>query len=96
MYGANRRGCATVRNVLGALMARKPGMSEGPSLLNVVALLADIPSQSLTRGQVGTVVELLDEKTLLIEFSDDAGRPYAIAACQHTGLLVLRYEPQAA
>jgi Domain of unknown function (DUF4926) len=47
-------------------MVRKPGMSEGPSLLNVVALLADIPSQGLTRGQVGTVVELLDEKTLLV------------------------------
>ena len=71
-------------------------MSEGPSLLNVVALLADVPSEGLARGQVGTVVESLDESTLLVEFSDDKGRAYAIAPCPRSGLLVLHYEPQAA
>ena len=71
-------------------------MSEGPSLMNVVALLADAPSDGLARGQVGTVVGSLDEGTLLVEFTDEAGRPYAIAPCPRSGLLVLRYEPQAA
>jgi hypothetical protein len=71
-------------------------MSEGPSLLNVVALLADVPSEGLTRGQVGTVVESLDGGTLLVEFSDDKGRAYAIAPCPISGLLVLHYQPQAA
>ena len=64
--------------------------------MNVVALLADVPSEGLARGQVGTVVESLDESTLLVEFSDDKGRAYAIAPCPRSGLLVLHYEPQAA
>jgi hypothetical protein len=70
--------------------------SERPSALDVVALLADLPGQQLVRGQVGTVVEPLDDKTLLVEFSDDQGRAYAVAACQGTELLVLHYIPEAA
>ena len=69
---------------------------EAPSLLGVVALLTDLPEQSLARGQVGTVVEQLDEKTLLVEFSDDQGRAYAVAPCRETDLLVLHYVPEAA
>ena len=53
-------------------------MSKRPSPHDVVALLADIPSKHLVRGQVGTVVEALDEKTALVEFSDDNGEAYAI------------------
>lgn len=67
-----------------------------PDVLNVVALLADLPEQKLARGQVGTVVEALDEATVLVEFSDDEGRAYAVAPCRRDGLLVLHYEPEAA
>jgi hypothetical protein len=67
-----------------------------PSLLEVVALLADVPEKGLTRGQVGTIVEPLDENTSLVEFSDDEGRAYAIAPCPHAALLVLHYEPEVA
>jgi hypothetical protein len=69
----------------------KHGKSEGPSLLDVVVLLTEVPAHVLSRGQVGTVVEKLGDKTLLVEFSDDQGRPYAIAPCQRSGLLVLHY-----
>jgi hypothetical protein len=93
---ANWRSPAEVRDVLGIVTTGKFTMSEELSLLNVVALLADVPSAELARGQVGTVVETLDESTPLVEFSDDEGRPYAIAPCPRSGLLVLRYEPQAA
>ena len=31
-----------------------------PQLLDVVALLSDLPAHGLLRGQIGTVVELLD------------------------------------
>ena len=31
-----------------------------PRLLDVVALLTDVPTLGLVRGQVGTIVELLD------------------------------------
>jgi hypothetical protein len=67
-----------------------------PALLDVVALLADLPGQGLARGQVGTIVESLDETTALVEFADDQGRAYAVVPCPRSGLLVLHYVPQAA
>ena len=83
--------------MLGAVMEpRKRAKSEKPSLLDVVALLADVPAEGHARGQVGTVVENLDEKTMLVEFSDDHGRAYAVVPCQRTELLVLHYVPVAA
>ena len=83
--------------MLGAIMkAKKRTKNQGPSLLDVVALLADLPAQQLARGQVGTIVEQLDDNTLLVEFSDDQGRAYAIAPCPRTELLVLHYVPEAA
>ena len=65
----------------------------GPSLLDVVALLSDLPAQQLPRGQVGTVVEQLDENTSLVEFSDEQGRAYAVAPCPVSELLALHYVP---
>jgi len=69
---------------------------ETPSLLDVVALLTDLPPQRLARGQVGIVVEQLDDKTVLVEFSDDQGRAYAVAPCPRSELLTLHYVPEAA
>ena len=66
------------------------------AVLDVVALLADAPADGLARGQVGTVVELLDSQTVLVEFADDEGRAYAIAPCPRADLLVLHYVPKAA
>lgn len=43
-------------------------------LLALVALTEDLPDHKLTRGQIGTVVELLErdgEHALLVEFSDE-------------------------
>ena len=58
-------------------MARKErGKTKEPSVLDVVALLADRSPEHLARGQVGTVVELLDDRTALVEFTDDQGRAY--------------------
>jgi hypothetical protein len=64
--------------------------------LDTVTLLTDLPAQRLIRGQVGTVVERLDGRTWLIEFSDDQGRAYALAPCPQEDLLVLHYAPEAA
>jgi Domain of unknown function (DUF4926) len=83
--------------VLGAMMqAEKTTKNESPSLLDVVALLTDLPGQRLARGQVGTIVEQLDDKTSLVEFSDDQGRAYALAPCPRDDLLVLHDVPEAA
>jgi hypothetical protein len=98
-YGKNdldraiRREYAEVRQLLGAVMKAK---DESPSVLDVVALLTDHTAQRLARGQVGTIVERLDDKTLLVEFSDDQGRAYAVAPCPQADLLVLHYVPEAA
>ena len=51
-------------------------MHTTPHLLDVVALLSDVPAHGLLRGQVGTVVELLDG-AYEVEFSDDEGKTYA-------------------
>jgi len=67
-----------------------------PALLDAVALLADRPQAGLARGQVGTVVELLDDRTTLVEFSDDQGCAYAVIPCPRADLLVLHYVPEAA
>jgi hypothetical protein len=70
--------------------------NESPSVRDVVALLTQLPEHQLARGQVGTVVEQLDDNTLLVEFSDDEGRAYAITPCPRADLLVLHYVPEAA
>jgi Domain of unknown function (DUF4926) len=64
--------------------------------LDVVALLADIPGENLTRGQVGTVVDLPGNGTALVEFSDDDGKAYAFVAVSEAQLLPLVYEHRAA
>ncbi len=71
-------------------------MGKQPDLHDVVALLDDIPAQSLSRGQVGTVVEVLNADTALVEFSDDKGRAYAITPVSTAQVLLLHYEPEAA
>ena len=60
-------------------------------ILDVVALLSDIPDQRLARGQVGTVVQQIDDETSLVEFSDDQGHAYAVVPCPRTDLLTLHY-----
>ena len=61
--------------------------------LSAVALLRDLPQHRLVRGQVGAIVEALDETTALVEFSDDEGHAYAIVPCPRDALLVLRTAP---
>ncbi len=62
-------------------------------LLDVVALTADVPQKHLVRGQVGTVVEELSPGVFEVEFADDEGRAYAMAAFKTSELLVLHYLP---
>ena len=71
-------------------------MSRTVKLLDVVALLHDLPEAHLERGQVGTVVEELTPDVYEVEFSDDDGRTYACAAIDASRLLPLKYEPTSA
>ncbi|MFQ5548978.1 MAG: DUF4926 domain-containing protein [Woeseia sp.] len=63
-----------------------------PSQFDVVALLADLPQHGLVRGQVGTVVDVLDG-ACEVEFSDDKGRTYAELSLRPAQLLVLHHRP---
>ena len=67
-------------------------MTSIPTLTDV-ALLADLPERRLARGCVGTVVEQLDADTYAVEFSDDEGRAYAMAALHGDPLLPLLHAP---
>jgi hypothetical protein len=60
--------------------------------LDVVALLEDIPSLGLRRGQVGTVVEPLAPGIFEVEFCDNVGRTYASLALRADQLIVLHHE----
>jgi hypothetical protein len=62
-------------------------------LLDVVALTHDQPAYGLRQGQVGTVVEALAPSVYEVEFSDNDGRTYAMAAIAGDQLLVLQYSP---
>jgi hypothetical protein len=75
-------------------------MSSTPiPVLAPVALAVDLPDEGLTRGQIGTVVERLcagGDEALLVEFSDEDGRAYAIVPIRPEQLLVLHRRINAA
>jgi hypothetical protein len=68
-------------------------MTREPQLLDTVALLQDLPTARLRRGQVGTVVETLAPGVYEVEFSDVRGRSYASLSIAAADLLPLVYEP---
>ncbi len=65
-----------------------------PKLLDVIALTVDLPERHLVRGQVGTIVELLDHDAFEVESSDDEGRTYASLALRANQFIVLHHRPQ--
>lgn len=61
-------------------------------LLDVVALLEDLPEFNLYRGQVGTIVEVYKPGIFEVEFSDTSGHAYAIKTLNETQLMLLYNE----
>ncbi len=69
-------------------------MNKPIQLLDVVALAEDLPEIGLSRGQVGTVVEILAEgRAYEVEFCDRDGRTFESLGLTKDQLIVLRYEP---
>jgi len=63
-------------------------------LLDVVALIVDLPEYNLWRGQVGTVVEeLASGAAFEVEFSDRNGRTYESIGLRADQIMVLHFEP---
>ncbi|MEO6860889.1 MAG: DUF4926 domain-containing protein [Microcoleus sp.] len=64
-------------------------------LLDVVALLEDLPEQGLYRGQVGRVVDEYDAEFVEVEFSHLQGCAYALEALSKSQLMILHHSPLA-
>lgn len=71
-------------------------MSETIGLFDVVALVEEIPDRGLVRGQVGTVVEVLNPGVFEVEFCDNNGRTYAMLPVKTDQMMVLHHEPVSA
>jgi len=59
--------------------------------LDVVALLEDIPSEHLSRGEVGTVVDDFGDGVFLVEFSDRLGQTYSLPELKQDQILLLHH-----
>jgi Domain of unknown function (DUF4926) len=60
-------------------------------VLDVVAVLEDVPEHGLRRGAVATVVERWKDGAFEVEFSDDSGEAYAFAALRPEQLMKLHF-----
>lgn len=64
------------------------------NLLDVVALSVDLKEYNLSRGQVGTIVEILaDGAAFEVEFSDRTGRTYESLGLPAEQIMLLHFEP---
>jgi hypothetical protein len=61
-------------------------------ILDVVALLRDIPEKKLIKGQVGTIVEQLDDNFFDVEFVNKHGETTALEPLKGTDLFLLHFE----
>lgn len=62
-------------------------------LLDVVALLENLPELGLYRGQVGTIVEVYEPGVFEVEFSDLQGKTYALEALTDRQIMALHHQP---
>jgi hypothetical protein len=63
-------------------------------LLDVIALLKDIPGERLAKGQVGTIVEELAGGAYEVEFADKKGKTIASVALETQDIMLLHFEPE--
>ena len=63
-------------------------------LLDTVALLKDMRDERLVKGQVGTIVEELDEGVYEVEFADKQGRTITSLAITAEELMLLHFETE--
>ncbi len=62
-------------------------------LLDSVALSENLPAHGLRKGQVGVLVEELEQGVFEVEFADTDGRAYALLALRDNQLLQLYHAP---
>jgi hypothetical protein len=62
-------------------------------LLDTVALLNDLPTVGLSKGQVGTIIEVYEPDVFEVEFCDMQGHTYALKTLAANELLLLHHRP---
>ncbi|WP_394990261.1 DUF4926 domain-containing protein [Emticicia sp.] len=62
-------------------------------IFDVVVLTEEIPSHKLRKGELGTIVEKLDNDAFLVEFADTKGVTYAMIPLKSSSLMKVYYEP---
>lgn len=67
-------------------------MNKALHLLDIVALLTDLPDEKISSGQVGTIVEELADGVYEVEFADAKGRTLTTCAVEAKDLLKLTHE----
>ena len=64
------------------------------ALFDTVALLCGLPDVGLAAGDVGAVVEVLDDEVFEIEFVDESGQTYGLHTLRANQLIALRAKGQ--
>lgn len=62
-------------------------------LLDVVALIENLPDLNLRKGQVGTIVEVYEPDVFEVEFVDLHGKTYALETLRGNQVMQLHYQP---
>jgi hypothetical protein len=68
-------------------------MMESLNVLDVVVLTTDLPAEKLKKGSLGTIVEVFEGGTFLVEFADLNGIPYALPVLLIAQLTKVYQEP---
>ncbi len=62
--------------------------------LDVVALLTALPEEKLSKGTIGTIVNVYTNNFYEVEFANTKGEAYAILTLSAENLLLLKHEPE--
>ncbi len=71
-------------------------MNEKFKILDIIALLTDIPEKKLIKGQVGTIVEYLYNNIYEVEFCNKQGETISVLPIDENSMLLLHYENKVA
>ncbi len=61
-------------------------------ILDVVALINNLPEQNLCQGQVGTIIEVYEPDVFEVEFVDLQGNTYAVETLNASQVIQLHYQ----
>jgi hypothetical protein len=62
-------------------------------LLDVVALIQDLPALNLCKGQVGAIVEVYEPNVFEVKFVDLQGKTYAVETLNASQLIQIHHQP---